>query len=238
VASVAVSPPVTAAVVETIVATRTTEATSTTTFVTSFTCSTAAGPRPVTGEVTGGVTVAGPRPVTGEVTGGVTVAGPRPVTGEVTGGGVGSGSGVGAGVGAGMTTDRVSGELALFSQPAAPVNALDATEMTLLVVLLAVGVNVALYELPEPEKLDSVPPETETSEEIKSLTGSDSVNVIRAVCPLDNDDLSEVTVIVGRRAITESVFAEFWTVIFCLSASLRLESVLIAIPPPVLPLPT
>jgi hypothetical protein len=71
--------------------------------------------------------------------------------------------------------------LAVLPLPAESVNALPATEIDAVPVELAVGVKVAVYDVPEPEKDDNVPPETVTSPTTKSEEDSDNVNVIVSV---------------------------------------------------------
>jgi hypothetical protein len=66
--------------------------------------------------------------------------------------------------------------------------------------VLVVGVKVALYEVPLPEKLLIDPPDTLTSVEMKFADDSDSVNVIVSVSPDFNEpDPARVTVTVGTR---------------------------------------
>ena len=69
----------------------------------------------------------------------------------------------------------------MLSLPAASVKTLESTEIDAVPSALAVGVNVAVYEVPEPENDDNVPPETVTSATAKFDDGSDNVNVTVAV---------------------------------------------------------
>ena len=64
----------------------------------------------------------------------------------------------------------------------------------------AVGVKVAVYEVPLPEKLLIDPPDTVTSVEMKFVDDSESVNVIVSVSPDFNEpDPARVIVTVGAR---------------------------------------
>ena len=66
--------------------------------------------------------------------------------------------------------------------------------------VLVVGVKVAVYEVPLPEKLLIDPPDTLTSVEMKFADDSDSVNVIVSVSPDFNEpDPARVMVTVGAR---------------------------------------
>jgi hypothetical protein len=66
--------------------------------------------------------------------------------------------------------------------------------------VLVVGVNVAVYEVPLPEKLLIDPPDTLTSVEMKFAEDSESVNVIVSVSPDFNEpDPARVMVTVGAR---------------------------------------
>ena len=66
--------------------------------------------------------------------------------------------------------------------------------------VLVVGVNVAVYESPLPEKLLIDPPDTLTSVEMKFAEDSESVNVIVSVSPDFNEpDPARVMVTVGAR---------------------------------------
>ena len=64
-------------------------------------------------------------------------------------------------------SELLASEPSAFVLPAELEKAPD-VEITPSVVLLLVGVKVAEWELPEPEKPERVPPETETSEAVKS----------------------------------------------------------------------
>ena len=68
--------------------------------------------------------------------------------------------------------------------PAASLNALLETLINPVVVLLSVGVKVALYLSPLPEKLLRAPPATETSDIVKLVDSSLNVNVMVDVLPL------------------------------------------------------
>ena len=57
--------------------------------------------------------------------------------------------------------------------------------------------------MPEPEKLDSEPPETAMSDSMKSLDDSESVNVNAAVSPAFKEETSELMAIVGLMASIE-----------------------------------
>ena len=59
--------------------------------------------------------------------------------------------------------------------------------------------------MPEPEKLESVPPETVTSDSMKSLDDSESVNVSAAVSPAFKEVTSELMAIVGLTVSTVRV---------------------------------
>ena len=59
--------------------------------------------------------------------------------------------------------------------------------------------------LPDPEKLESSPPETVTSSETKSLDDSESVNVRVAVSPVFSDVTSELMAMIGLVVSTERV---------------------------------
>jgi hypothetical protein len=71
--------------------------------------------------------------------------------------------------------------LAVLSLPAASVNPPAATEIEPVPSAFAVGVNVAVYDEPEPDRADRVPPETVTSPTAKSDDDSDNVKVIVTV---------------------------------------------------------
>ena len=63
--------------------------------------------------------------------------------------------------------------------------------------------------MPEPEKLDSEPPETAMSDSMKSLEDSESVNVSAAVSPAFKEETSELMAIVGLMVSIESVTVLF-----------------------------
>ena len=72
----------------------------------------------------------------------------------------------------------VVAELAVLLFPAASVNLSAATETEPEVLcVFAVGVNTTVYEVPEPEKDDNVPPLKVTSPTTKSVEASDKVKV-------------------------------------------------------------
>jgi hypothetical protein len=77
-------------------------------------------------------------------------------------------------------------ELAVFAFVAASVNTPAPTEIDAVPDESAVGVNVAVYEEPEPLKPDNDPPETVTSPTTKFVDDSDSVNVNKSVPPPPN----------------------------------------------------
>jgi len=72
----------------------------------------------------------------------------------------------------------LSVELAVFQLEAESVKALARTLMVAVPVLPEVAVNEAEYEVPEPVKLASDPPETVTSDTTKFVDASDKVNVM------------------------------------------------------------
>ena len=59
--------------------------------------------------------------------------------------------------------------------------------------------------MPEPEKSERVPPETETSEAVKSVDASEREKVRVAVSPALREEVSEVRAMVGLTVSTESV---------------------------------
>ena len=59
--------------------------------------------------------------------------------------------------------------------------------------------------MPEPEKLESVPPVTAISDATKSVDGSESVNVMSAVSLALSEEVSEVRAMVGLTVSMESV---------------------------------
>ena len=77
-------------------------------------------------------------------------------------------------------------ELASFPLPTESVNTPAPTEIDAVPDESAVGVNVAVYEEPEPLKPDNDPPETITSPTTKSVADSDSVNDNKSVPPPPN----------------------------------------------------
>jgi hypothetical protein len=80
-----------------------------------------------------------------------------------------------------------SAELAVFTLLAASVNTPAPTEIDAVPDELTVGVNVAVYAVPEPLKPEIVPPETVTSLSMKFVEGSDNVNVSASVAPTPRD---------------------------------------------------
>ena len=79
--------------------------------------------------------------------------------------------------------------------------------------------NVAEYVVPDPEKLDSEPPEMERSDSTKSDDDSERLKEMDADCPVISVVVSDEIAIVGRSVSTVSVMV--------LSASL---SSLLALP--------
>jgi len=77
--------------------------------------------------------------------------------------------------------------LAVFPLPAASVNTPAPTEIDAVPEELDVGVNVAVYEVPEPLKPDNDPPETITSPTTKFADDSDNVNVSTSVEPTPSE---------------------------------------------------
>jgi hypothetical protein len=77
--------------------------------------------------------------------------------------------------------------LAVFPFAAASVNTPALTDIDAVPDELDVGVNVAVYVIPEPLKPDNVPPETVTSLFIKFVEFSDNVNVNTSV-PLTSNE--------------------------------------------------
>ncbi len=59
--------------------------------------------------------------------------------------------------------------------------------------------------MPEPEKSERVPPETETSEAVKSVDASEREKVRVAVSPAFKEETSELTAMVGLMVSTERV---------------------------------
>ena len=59
--------------------------------------------------------------------------------------------------------------------------------------------------MPEPEKSERVPPETETSEAVKSVDASEREKVRVAVSPALREEVSEVRAMVGLTVSMESV---------------------------------
>ncbi|NDE21123.1 MAG: hypothetical protein EBZ98_05670, partial [Actinobacteria bacterium] len=80
-----------------------------------------------------------------------------------------------------MSYATVSAELAVLPLPAASVNAFAATEIDAVPDPPDVGVNVAVYDEPEPANDDNEPPDTLTSPTTKSDDDSDNVNVTVSV---------------------------------------------------------
>ena len=72
----------------------------------------------------------------------------------------------------------------LFVLPIELEKAPDATERKASVLLSGFGVNVAEKKLPEPEKLERVPPETVTSASEKSVEDSERVKAIVVESPV------------------------------------------------------
>ena len=82
-----------------------------------------------------------------------------------------------------MSYEILSAELASFPLPTESVNTPAPTEIDAVPDESAVGVNVAVYEDPEPLKPDNKPPETVTSPTTKFVDDSDKVNVNKSVPP-------------------------------------------------------
>ena len=59
--------------------------------------------------------------------------------------------------------------------------------------------------LPEPEKLESVPPVITTSDCKKSVDGWERLKVIKAVSPASNEETSELSAMVGGSLSTLTV---------------------------------
>jgi hypothetical protein len=77
--------------------------------------------------------------------------------------------------------------LAVLPLGTASVNTPAPTEIDAVPDELDVGVNVAVYVVPEPLKPDNAPPETVTSLSIKFVEFSDNVNVKTSVLPTPNE---------------------------------------------------
>jgi hypothetical protein len=90
-------------------------------------------------------------------------------------------------------------ELAVFPLPAVSVNTPEPMEMDAVPEEFDVGVKVAEYEVPEPLKPDSDPPETATSLLKKFTDASDNVNVNRSNPPTPNEPepLREIEIVGG-----------------------------------------
>ena len=84
----------------------------------------------------------------------------------------------------------------------------DATEITPSVVLLSVGVKMAEYEEPEPEKLEREPPETKMSDSTKSVDVSESVKVSVGVSPVLRDARFVLRAMVGGVVSASTVLME------------------------------
>ena len=80
-----------------------------------------------------------------------------------------------------MLTELLASDPSALLLPVVFVNDPDAIEITPSEVLFSLGVKVTLYEDPEPEKLESVPPENVISDSVKSLALSERVKLIVAV---------------------------------------------------------
>jgi hypothetical protein len=88
--------------------------------------------------------------------------------------------------------------LAVFPFAAASLNTPAPTEIDAVPDAPDVGVNVAVYVVPEPLKPDNVPPETVTSPTKKSVEASDNVKVRTSVLLTPNEpDAARVIVTVG-----------------------------------------
>jgi hypothetical protein len=91
-------------------------------------------------------------------------------------------------VGACVSYVIVVAELAVLPFPAASVNVPSATETEPVpLCVFVVGVNTAVYDVPEPVNDDSVPPLADISVTTKSVEASDKVNVNVDVSPDFNE---------------------------------------------------
>jgi len=90
-------------------------------------------------------------------------------------------------VGGTVSYEILSAELASFPLPTESVKAPALTETDAVPDESAVGVNVAVYEEPEPLKPDNDPPKTVTSPTTKFVDDSDRVNVNKSVPPTPNE---------------------------------------------------
>ena len=99
------------------------------------------------------------------------------------------------------------GVAAVLLLPAASLNTPARTEMDAVPDVFVVGVNVDVYESPEPERAESVPPVTETSVRIKFADDSERPKVITALSPaISFAEPERVTVMVG--AVVSRVIVE------------------------------
>ena len=99
---------------------------------------------------------------------------------------------------------QLNSSAAVLSFPAASVNVLPATLMVQ--APSAVGVNVAVYEVPEPAKSESVPFVTVISAASKSVVFADDVNVRLSVTSEDaspSETSAAVMVMVGGGSRTQ-----------------------------------
>jgi hypothetical protein len=90
-------------------------------------------------------------------------------------------------VGTTVSYAMLNAVLAVFAFVAASVNTPAPTEIDAVPDAPDVGVNVAVYEVPEPLKPDNVPPETVTSLSIKFVEVSDNVKVSTSVLLTPNE---------------------------------------------------
>jgi hypothetical protein len=101
-------------------------------------------------------------------------------------------------VGTTVSYAMLNAVLAVFAFVAASANTPAPTEIDAVPDAPDVGVNVAVYVVPEPLKPDNVPPETVTSPTRKSVEASDSVKVSTSVPPTPNEpDAARVIDTVG-----------------------------------------
>lgn len=134
-----------------------------------------------------------------------------PLSELLSGVGVGEGDGEGDGevVSTVKVTELLASEPSALVFPAESENLDEATEMTPSVVLLAVGVKVAVYEVEETAfQLEREPPVTETSASTKSVEASERVKVRVDVLPAlrELSASSSVMAMVGRTpSITSSL---------------------------------
>jgi hypothetical protein len=96
----------------------------------------------------------------------------------------------------------LSDSLAVLLLPAGSVNLFDVTESDAVPEVFATGVKVPVYEVPEPERVPSVPSVTVTSPDTKSVEASDSVKVIVSVWPVLSAPLPERAIVTVGNAVS------------------------------------